>query len=203
MTSVWIGLFALCGIATGCILMLPHPSEVFASERGMLTRLWSTVVAALVVAAVAAMALSGCGASWQTVARGTVEASAVAVDTGDSALAIAIRADCTPSVADLIAGSPERVAAADGCLHAHHFDDALHAVDTADHALRAAQAAIDAADRAGSAHDWLKAAPCLVVSVRQVVDALTAAGVALPAEVLASLTALQAFAGACPAQGGT
>lgn len=149
-----------------------------------------------------ALLVSGCGASAFTVARGGIEGSAVAVDVGDSALAAAIRADCGPLVEHLDPGSEERVHVADLCLHERHFDDAIHAIAAADHALRSAQAVVDAAERAGDAHLWTAAAPCLGLAVSEVVAALTRAGIVLPPEVLATLSAVEAFVGECHADGG-
>lgn len=162
------------------------------------------VIRGMAITFPALLFLAGCGASWQTTARTAIEASAVLVDTGDSALAVAIKSDCAPLVEHMEPGSPERVHVADLCLNSHHYDDAIHAVAVADHSLRAAQAVVDGAERAHDAHLWTAAAPCLAVAVGDVVAALTAAGVTLPPAVMSAVTMLEAFAGTCPAPpGGT
>lgn len=148
------------------------------------------------------LVLAGCGASWVEVRRHGIEVGAVAVDTGDSALTVAVHADCASVAATLLAGSPERRAAVEACLHDHHYDVARDAIHTADAALRSAQAALDAAERSHEHTSWLGIASCLVVAVDDVVAALVAARIHLSSDVLTALAALRAFAGPCPSHAG-
>lgn len=170
---------------------LVRSSRIIDAGAGLLLR-GMTIAAAMLL-----VCLAGCGASWSSNARHSIEVAAVATDVGDGILAQRVRTECGPLVEHLEAGSEERVAAADDCLHEHHFDAAAHAVDVADHALRAAQAAVDAAERAGSTAIWDAAAPHLTVAVCELELALHAAGVRWPLEVEITLTALQAVAGTC------
>lgn len=152
----------------------------------------STSLAALIIATIA---LSAC-AGWADNARTTIEVGAVAVDVADHAVADALEVTCG-HVAELPAASPERAAALDACLDAHHYDDAILAIRVADRALRAAQAAVDAGERIDDSAPWKSAAACLAASVTEVLAAVQASGVTVPPALTTGASLLAAIAGDC------
>jgi hypothetical protein len=159
----------------------PKPHRT-ATERAFRTT--ALFVAAGIAVVVVLSLVTGCGASWSTVARTSIDAAAVAVDAEDTALAAAIRRDCQHD-------------GLDACLDAHGYTKALKAVATADSALRAAQAAVDVAERAGASARWDAIAPRLTVAWCELEATLAGVGVYVPRELVVPLNALVAVAGTC------
>jgi hypothetical protein len=144
---------------------------------------------------VACAACVGCG-TWRDTGRATIAGGATAVNVADGVLAVEMHRTCDPAVAAYAPGTPERAAAGAACLTGHHYVAATDAITAADHALRVAQAILD--DDTATLAAWLGRVACLLATVRDVFDALTAAGVAVPPDTRATVDGLLAVAaGAC------
>jgi hypothetical protein len=181
-------IFRGIGLGIGILMMTP---------LGRWMRSDGKIIGPLVVLAIVMLSVPNTGcATWADSARTTIEASAVAVNVADHAVASSLSTVCA-SVEALPAASPERAAALDACLSTHHYDDAIAAIRVADRALRAAQAAVDAGERAGDPAPWRGVAACVAESVTQVLAAVHEAGVDVPPELTRGASLLAAIAGVC------
>lgn len=135
----------------------------------------------------AALALHGCGASAPTVAHQLVNGAGRAVVVVDDAYE---RTYATQAAAALEA-STTAAEYASAVAPINHVEEALRAASAS---LRAADHVIDVWDRGGS-EQWLGAAACLAAVLMDLVDALTAARVEVPPELVDALDLARPFVG--------
>lgn len=146
--------------------------------------------ALLVLCLVPLLALSqGCASTWREDARLHVGVASRAEVAAEGLLEAHVRVAC-----------PSPDGAAD-CEHAHRFDEARAALQTARDAIRSGELALSRPD-AGGDTAFRVALPCLAATADDVVRALVAAGVELPAWASAVAAAIVAYAGPCAAPPG-
>lgn len=135
-------------------------------------------LAMIVLAAFATLAL-GCGSTPEQTARHTVDGIGMAVDVTDQAFAIVYTVRAREAL--------------DAASSLEQYRASMHDLDAVVAGLRTAHAALDLGDAAvriweqGGVNSWPQAFGCIVGSLVGVRNLLAAAGVAVPAELLAVL----------------